>query len=310
MSRYAAVLLVCIAIGAVTRAAQPLPFKMFIDGGHAFVFSDSHKRVDVGAIARPHGDKSSHFNEHRMRLRIQNGVPAPISKQPYLPPKKTPKLGKFYWELSGLEVQICPDGMCPSTNALKASPSMKPTKVCDTTGESPNPSSPLNNLYYVPDMHELTGLKPIVANWSERLDFRVVLRAGALTVVKAPECFEFRDPSGAAVRRQALASGLGEVGYFTSFATSTDVQFRDKSGKLVHAMRIEPQMREINISIESMATPPPVKAGEEVTHFQQFYDLLPSTASRLRLFYTPVDPTKMKVTPDSECPNLRFNAEM
>jgi hypothetical protein len=308
-------------IGAQVVAGQkpastdaPLRFRLALDGGLAYVFSDTGGRVDVGPVAKPGGVTAASFNPHPMFLVVKSGK---VQKHPQWPLQR-PKTGtEATWALAGYEISPCPDGVCPSASTLAFSPDTgpDPSQPCTPPSRmSSDLSLPaVDNRYYLPDLLALHPSTKLPQDWQRRLDGRVVLREGNLVVVDTFNCVEL---SGSAVkRRQAVTNGLSGVHYVVPVRTHVDLLFKHRSsGAVTGAIRLVPTGgREIRTHLTMLPRDRKEHAlasGDPLPEFQQFYELLPGVpaGSRIAATFKP-EGSPGDLSPGQECGSVRFGPE-
>lgn len=290
------------ADAAVTkeRASAAIVATITFDGGNAFVFHDGDGRVDAGAIAP---DGSSSYNAHRMYLVLEQGNADGYG--PYAARPATMMIeGKPAWPLQGFDVWPCADGNCPKDSTLVVPGDEIAGAPCDPN----NAKHP--NMYYLPNMldQDLYSGAKLETDWCERLESRMVLKAGTFQVTSASDCFEFSDPHGAKWR-QKLAHDKAEIRYDVPVTSALVVYFKSSSkpcltdsGAVAGAVRFTPDSNGLRLRVRSDATSyGSVAVDDEIKHFQQFYDLVElNGADRRKLYY------KSSRTPGSECPAARF----
>jgi hypothetical protein len=323
------------------KAANGISVVTMIDGGNAFVYSDSGKRVDVGAVARPaHATPGTDFNEHAMRLLLKRGVVQ--STQDSLTPQI--EHGVSSWPLVGFDVEICPGGTCPQTSSLTSSTKRTPQVECEPR-KDPAPASvgagaatamAMDNAYYVPDLLELHPGATLKKDWAARLDSRLALRAGRLGVASTIGCFTFDGPGNPAMRRQAMAHGDAGLRHDLKADSSFVDYVFSKGGKMIGRVRIKPRDGDATVltHVSSGKLGKALRAGQYVEHFAPFYELidLPAPSAgpkavaapagagagagagdgaaadrRIKIKYTPKAFVKgVEVSPGGECPPVQF----
>jgi hypothetical protein len=304
-------------VGARAVAAQkpappepPVTFVLELDGGVAYVFTDTGRRVDVGPVAMPAGATPASFTRHPMFLRITSGD---VQEHPAWPSPK--KEDTKTWPLEGYEIWPCPDGVCPSTSTLVSSPDQgpDPSHPCRPPYRTPSDLSvsAVDNLYYLPNLLALHPSADLPADWHRLLEGRVVLRAGRLVVVDTFNCVELR--SATVNRRQAVTNGLQGVHYRVPARKYVDLLFKQpSSGAITGAIRVVPEKgrREIRTRLKMLRQVPKehgLAVGDSLAEYQQFYELLPGvpTGSRIDARFRP-EGSPGTISPGQECGSVRF----
>lgn len=287
---------------------------LFIDGGNAYVFSENNKRVDVGPVTVPKTAAAGRFNPHQMFLIVQKGIVEEVSGLPFQPAVCDLKVAACpkKWALAGYEIWLCPDGDCAANlpSSLSTSPD-DGANVADLCNPSQKPNVnnvglAVDNMFYLPDLLELHGARGITADWHQRMDGRLVLRSGRLTVVATYPCFSLTGQA----KKRALVDGLSGMEHDMRVDGHVDLVFKDwRTRTITGVVRVKPAA--VNQAIQlhlTMDVPPPKDppSGGEIAHFQQFYELLPNIAagSRIKLTFTPL--REQEASPGSECPGARF----
>lgn len=308
----AMMVLVCLAISPVPVSAQTAQTKGFaieFAGGNAFVFSDDNKQVDIGAVARPSSAAETQFNDHPMQLVLKSGSVEKLESAAMLPRGMDASDGSPTWALKNLEVWFRPDKVAQENSNLKTSKET-PDETCEPKDES-------DNSFYVPNLLALHKTAKLVKDWRNRLESRIVLRSGTLTVARARDCFTFSTQrTKESVRKQSIAHSKAAVRYNVEFHEFVDMVLKapDGTGKEFAVLRFRPSKG--NCMVWLSVEPPDTEGkphthtdlqpGQEITHFQQFYELIDLKEDRLKLFYTPRDGKERTRTPGSECPTARF----
>ena len=289
----------------------PVTFVLELDGGVAYVFSDTGGRVDVGPVARPAGAAAASFTRHPMLL----DVTGEAQKHPDWPFQRPKVKGGKTWALEGYEVWPCADGVCPSTSTLAVSPDRGPDpSPCTPPKRAPSDLSidAVDNLYYLPNLLALHPEANLPADWHRRLESRLVLKAGKLVVVKTFNCVELR--STTVNRRQAVTDGMSGVHYVVPARKHVDVLFKQLgSGAITGAIRVVPEKdspREIWAHLRMPAEAAKehgLAVGDPLPEYQQFYELLPGVpaAGRIAARFMPQGP-RGDMSPGQECGSVRF----
>jgi hypothetical protein len=306
-------------VGARDAAAQKavagkprVTFVLELDGGLAYVFTDTGRRVDAGPVAMPAGATPASFTRHPMYLRITSGD---VLEHPEWPPPEPKEKGAKEWALEGYEIWPCPDGVCPSASTLVSSPDRgpDPSHPCRPPYRTPSDLSvsAVDNLYYLPNLLALHPSADLPADWHRRLEGRVVLRAGRLVVVDTFNCVELR---GATVnRRQAVTNGLSGVHYMLPATKYVDLLFKQpSSGAITRAIRVVPEKRRREIRthlkmVRQGTNPHGPEIGESLAEYQQFYELLPGVPAggRIDARFQP-EGSQGTISPGQECGSVRL----
>lgn len=296
-----------VAYGLIfAQASAATDVRIQFDGGHAFVFSDGERRVDVGPVRRPGGAEADHFNLHVMRLRLDKGVLTAVPGLGTIT-QSGATAGDPWWALGDREILVCPDGECPTESTLEVSQASKPATSC-TPGDEP-----VDNLHYVPDLVAMHPGSSLVSNWREKLRNVIVLRNGRLQVHSAMGCFTLRNATGERSFLDSIAAGKGQIHYIAPAKNFLDIKVLKLSdGSVLGGIRILPDAEgliQLNVTTmyENYDTERPLLNGAPIAHFRQFYHLLAGVPvdRRFELLYTP-NARGEEISPGTECPNVRF----
>lgn len=298
------VAVLCVAHFGTARSTANAPLKMtiFFDGGNAYVRSDANPNaISIGAVSAK--DPAHHFNRHRMKLQLEEGV---VAAETTLLPQEgmVPTLPNAKaWDLYGWIIEICPEGVCPTSDTLVVPLERVSNENCQDPGD---------NLSLIPGFHELHPGKEIASDWMERLDSLLVLREGQLVIPAAKNCFELRrqapqiekkvrNVSGASKDVQWVLQGQGtfvDVNLKPKFGTGTRRQIR-----LLPSPAGEIQLKVTTTVLNYPRPEPP----EEIEHFQQFYSLYDqgviADTERWKLFAKII---RTEASPGTECPPAYF----
>ena len=287
----------CAAVGvAHTRQAAP-PLTITFDGGNAFIRTGKGRGpLVVGAITP--SQPVHHYNMHRMRLALKEGAVTAGPNTTYTP-LTLPSVGK-HWDLAGYVVTLCPEGVCPTNGSVTIPPSSVGALACGQTGGDSG---------LIPDLTAMHGGALAIKDWRSRLDSELTLYSGTLTARSALDCFDLKDAAGNSAERRVASRG--EEIIWTAPAPGprfVDVVFTPRHGGAQRRARIEDDGHGIAMRIWTLAPDGTYKdpgVGDEIGHFQQFYDLLGVTRSqRHRLYLKKIG----GVTPGTECPPAMLTA--
>lgn len=297
------------AAAAPTAVAQPqISVLVRVSGGNAIVLTDGGSSAVVGPVAKRPGSPAD-YNDHQMDLLLEEGTQ---DAGPQFAKEDNDYNGLPFWRTTGYDIQLCEDGNCQAGKLTQAAATQPSTKCVDGQVRT-------GNLHYVPNLSELHPGSKMVADWRDRLDTRLTLTRGEFVTTSVVECFEFRDAQNRVIRHDSLANGHdGVMNQFSSTAKFIDVVFSQR-GRTVKTVRVMPANGNIELSLyptEHPANDPSddLKAGDTVTRFAPFYDLLePATVKggHLKLTFQPTQtatPKAKLVNPGPECPMFTFTA--
>jgi hypothetical protein len=295
---------------AAPAAALQAPTNVIvrISGGNAIVMSGNGSAAVVGPVAKRPGSPAD-YNDHEMDFLLEVGkqdTGAQFAKE------DGDYKGLSYWRTTGYDIQLCEDVNCTPGTLAQPAPAPPSTKCIDGTVSN-------GSLDYVPNLSALHPGSQMVADWRDRLGTRLTLTRGQIVTTDIVECFEFRDARNKVIRHDSLANGHhGVMNRFSSTAKFIDVVF-SQSGKIVKTVRVAPENGSIELSLYPTGHPENdpsdnLKAGDPVTRFAPFYDLLDPatlTGGRLKLTFAPTQtptPKPRLVNPGPECPMFTFTA--
>lgn len=259
--------LMLLAIGAGTAAAQT-KLEIVLGGGYAVVVTDSHQTLDVGPIRRPRKSAPGYML-HRMKLAVEAGL---VDQARTTVPTRRIGVGTdptVGWDLTGFNVDVLTSSGSVLPNAAIALPAPAPLgATCDEA----MPAS--NNRNFLPDILAMSGTTALVADWKSRLQGRLTLHGGALSVNKlAPGCFTFYQQNTAKDTRR-LADGQKGLSYTRDVpGNEVTLKLTDAAGKVAGLIVLRADGGAIRLTINTHDTMNPAP-NSMITHFRYFYELV------------------------------------
>lgn len=292
--RFAPVGLMLLVMGASLASAETR-LEIVLGGGYAVVVTDSHQSLDVGPVRKPHWF-STQYMTHRMKLGVDVGL---VDQARTTVPTQRIGVGSdptVGWDLTDFTVELWVNGAA----LPKANIDLPPYSAVASCDES---SLASNNRHFLPDMLGLAGRKALVSDWKTRLQGRLTVHGGALSVNRlAPGCFTFIQ-QGVAKNTKRLADGQKGLLYSRGIeGDELTLKLTDGAGKVAGNIVLKPISGVIKLTMNTHDTMNPA-VNTMIEHFKYFYELLdPSLSSPARQIPKWLGVSVGGVTPGEACP--------
>ena len=265
-TRVALLGLILLVMGTEPASAQT-KLEIVLGGGYAVVVTEGHQSLDVGPIRKP-SVFSTKYMLHRMKLAVDAGL---VDQARTTVPTQRIGVGNdpaIGWDLTDFNVELwVNDAPLPKANInLPAPVGLGPD--CDQS----IPAS--NNREFLPDIPALSGSTGLVADWKRRLQGRLTLHGGALSVNKlAPGCFTFYQHAVAKGTRR-LADGQKGLLYARDLPSDElTLRLTDAAGKVMGKIVLRSDAGVIKLTMNTHDSMNPM-ANTMIDHFKYFYELL------------------------------------
>jgi hypothetical protein len=282
------------SVGGRAQPAPQLIFKVFFDGGNAYVQSAlAPNQLTVGAVTQ--GDPPASFNHHRMRLEEEKGTWDPAATT--LPPFEIPGSNVAFWDTFGWQIEVCPGGNCPTAGSLTMSPYKTSYGDCE---DAPN------NLALIPNFQRMHPSVVLRNDWKLMLDSQLLVREGKLRVDSAASCFDLKGPTSTTTMN--VAGGPKEIIWELPVAAAyVELVLTPLRGGARRVIRLPADaagpLPEVHLNIKTFQKYDNPVIGSALAHFQQFYSLYADgaipPAERFQLIARQIS---RRATPGTECP--------
>lgn len=273
----------------------PIDVSVVLSGGNVIVYNKVGKEATVGAVAASKGKDQSDHNDHWMDLvvAVGNVEAGGAHESGFTIDKATNSPDKKYWRLYRDDIEICPNGVCPTVGSLVVDAPANET--CD------DPNAGLS----IPNMSRLHQGKPVVEDWPDLLESRLLLRSGTIERVEGNlYCTELRRGATEKIKMK-MADGHRSIRNKQSVAAEyVDVKFvrGDRMGQMI---RVTPVGNSIELTVSATEHPsePEPKKDQNLVRFSPFYKLLKGVSSQETYslhFDKPLG--VLGFNPGSECP--------
>lgn len=174
------------------------------------------------------------------------------------------------WDLTGYSVELMVNDAVLPRSAITVPSSSPLGASCDES------IAASNNRNFLPDILAMSGSTGLVADWKARLQGRLTLHGGSLSVNKlAPGCFTFYDKNTAKDTRR-LADGQKGLLYTRDIAANElTLRVADGAGRVVGHIVMRPDAGAIRLTLNTHDTMNPA-ANSLIEHFKYFYELVAS----------------------------------